>query len=163
MRIVTDQCDRYARVRVSGPAHPLHTETEIAPKHATGQPQKPWLTCLNSMAGVTGLEPATSGLTGQRSNQLSYTPKMGIRRSGQRTGFYRPHRWLSSQVSRRISDEARTVRGLALGLPPSAPSHTHATCADTAAWPAASGTMQCRGKETYAHHSRRPDRRQPAR
>ena len=27
------------------------------------------------MAGVTGLEPATSGVTGQRSNQLSYTPK----------------------------------------------------------------------------------------
>ena len=26
------------------------------------------------MAGVTGLEPATSGVTGQRSNQLSYTP-----------------------------------------------------------------------------------------
>lgn len=29
------------------------------------------------MAGVTGLEPATSGLTGQRSNQLSYTPAWG--------------------------------------------------------------------------------------
>ena len=28
----------------------------------------------NLVAGVTGLEPATSGLTGQRSNQLSYTP-----------------------------------------------------------------------------------------
>ena len=27
------------------------------------------------MAGVTGLEPAASGVTGQRSNQLSYTPK----------------------------------------------------------------------------------------
>jgi hypothetical protein len=27
------------------------------------------------VAGVTGLEPATSGLTGQRSNQLSYTPE----------------------------------------------------------------------------------------
>ena len=27
------------------------------------------------MAGVTGLEPATSGVPGQRSNQLSYTPK----------------------------------------------------------------------------------------
>ena len=26
------------------------------------------------MAGVTGLEPATSGVTGQRSNRLSYTP-----------------------------------------------------------------------------------------
>ena len=27
------------------------------------------------VAGVTGLEPATSGVTGQRSNQLSYTPQ----------------------------------------------------------------------------------------
>ncbi len=29
---------------------------------------------LKSVAGVTGLEPAASGVTGQRSNQLSYTP-----------------------------------------------------------------------------------------
>ena len=27
-------------------------------------------------AGVTGLEPAASGVTGQRSNQLSYTPEL---------------------------------------------------------------------------------------
>ena len=30
------------------------------------------------MAGVTGLEPAASGVTGQRSNQLSYTPIEGF-------------------------------------------------------------------------------------
>jgi hypothetical protein len=30
--------------------------------------------CDGKVAGVTGLEPATSGVTGQRSNQLSYTP-----------------------------------------------------------------------------------------
>ena len=41
------------------------------------------------VAGVTGLEPATSGLTGQRSNQLSYTPVGGFRLRGQQTGFYR--------------------------------------------------------------------------
>ena len=27
-----------------------------------------------NVAGVTGLEPAASGVTGRRSNQLSYTP-----------------------------------------------------------------------------------------
>ena len=30
------------------------------------------------MAGVTGLEPAASGVTGRHSNQLSYTPKPRI-------------------------------------------------------------------------------------
>ena len=33
---------------------------------------------VQNMAGVTGLEPATSGVTGQRSNQLSYTPAVGV-------------------------------------------------------------------------------------
>jgi hypothetical protein len=28
------------------------------------------------MAGTTGLEPATSAVTGQRSNQLSYVPQL---------------------------------------------------------------------------------------
>ena len=31
------------------------------------------------VAGVTGLEPAASGVTGQRSNQLSYTPKFSAK------------------------------------------------------------------------------------
>ena len=29
---------------------------------------------IGKVAGVTGLEPAASGVTGRRSNQLSYTP-----------------------------------------------------------------------------------------
>ena len=53
------------------------------------------------MAGSTGFEPATSGLTGQRSNQLNYDPTFGYgtlgRREGEHcrfaTGLDRP-RWL---------------------------------------------------------------------
>ena len=30
------------------------------------------------MAGTTGLEPAASAVTGQRSNQLNYVPAVGI-------------------------------------------------------------------------------------
>ena len=30
------------------------------------------------VAGVTGLEPAASGVTGRRSNQLSYTPFLNL-------------------------------------------------------------------------------------
>jgi hypothetical protein len=30
------------------------------------------------MAGATGLEPAASGVTGRRSNQLNYAPAQGV-------------------------------------------------------------------------------------
>src|SRR5579862_495490 len=33
--------------------------------------------CERRLAGVAGLEPVTSAVTGQRSNQLSYTPTKG--------------------------------------------------------------------------------------
>ena len=33
---------------------------------------------MNGMARVTGLEPATSGVTGRRSNQLSYTRALAV-------------------------------------------------------------------------------------
>src|SRR3954467_12714886 len=38
------------------------------------------------MAGVAGVEPGTSAVTGQRSNQLSYTPVKGERESTQCAG-----------------------------------------------------------------------------
>src|SRR4051794_15604752 len=33
---------------------------------------------LKTMAGATGLEPAASGVTGRRSNQLSYAPEKAL-------------------------------------------------------------------------------------
>jgi hypothetical protein len=44
-------------------------------------------------AGATGLEPATSGVTGRRSNQLSYAPKGG--RVAARRGLSQG-RWIRS-------------------------------------------------------------------
>ena len=48
-----------------------------------------------SMAGVTGLEPAASGVTGQRSNQLSYTPKPFVKS---------PERAVESGAPQRVRD-----------------------------------------------------------
>ena len=36
-----------------------------------------WLVVTYLLTGATGLEPATSGVTGRRSNQLSYAPSRG--------------------------------------------------------------------------------------
>jgi hypothetical protein len=40
------------------------------------------------MAGPTGLEPATSGVTGLRSNQLSYDPDFAPRRAPREEAEY---------------------------------------------------------------------------
>ena len=41
------------------------------------------------MAGTTGLEPAASAVTGQRSNQLNYVPTRQINEMRYRRGFMR--------------------------------------------------------------------------
>jgi hypothetical protein len=46
---------------------------------------------LRIMAGTTGLEPATSAVTGQRSNQLNYVPTRWICNFNQPNTTYRLH------------------------------------------------------------------------
>ena len=97
-----------------------------------------------SSAGATGLEPATSGVTGRRSNQLSYAPGGGIHSIAGQIGSRVPSRaagrgpWLTSGATfglpaslRRRIDLRRTRptrpwvrcwdqrRGLLLGSPSS--------------------------------------------
>ena len=46
----------------------------VSGQHPDRRPGAASIYVEGNMAGVTGLEPATSGVTGQRSNRLSYTP-----------------------------------------------------------------------------------------
>ena len=48
-------------------------------KPPTDVPENTELRLAAGVAGVTRLELATSGVTGQRSNQLSYTPEQPVR------------------------------------------------------------------------------------
>ena len=48
------------------------------------------LTALERMAGTTGLEPAASAVTGQRSNQLNYVPGF-YEKSGGKARLHRNH------------------------------------------------------------------------
>jgi hypothetical protein len=53
----------------------LHSSPKL--KLANGDTAGAGVFSVSKMAGVAGLEPVTSAVTGQRSNQLSYTPAMG--------------------------------------------------------------------------------------
>ena len=45
---------------------------EAPPRDHVDHPRCPW--CRHVETGATGLEPATSGVTGRRSNQLNFAP-----------------------------------------------------------------------------------------
>ena len=47
----------------------------MRPENPPRKRQSPALARLGRPTGATGLEPATSGVTGRRSNQLSYAPR----------------------------------------------------------------------------------------
>ena len=67
---------------------------------------------IGKMAGVTGLEPAASGVTGRRSNQLSYTPIGTAKNYGETTEeafFYGPPFKLSSGWREKLASTA--IRG----------------------------------------------------
>jgi hypothetical protein len=52
------------------------------------------------VAGVTGLEPAASGVTGRRSNQLSYTPYRAVTTAGGELQHVRP--WILGVKAARV-------------------------------------------------------------
>ena len=68
--------------------------------------ESPALAGLLVPTGATGLEPATSGVTGRRSNQLSYAPRARGNSSAlppgpSRGGRYETATWRFEPVSRR--------------------------------------------------------------
>src|SRR5687768_16717370 len=72
-----------ARARFGGRLVPARgtRRPKSRPEKRPGQRKKPLLAAALA-TGATGLEPATSGVTGRRSNQLSYAPG--------RTAVYEP-------------------------------------------------------------------------
>ena len=62
-------------MRVLAGIHAPHNTKEMKSGAKSKKPQPVRVAVFEArVAGVTGLEPAASGVTGRRSNQLSYTP-----------------------------------------------------------------------------------------
>ena len=62
------------------------------------------------MAGVAGLEPVTSAVTGQRSNQLSYTPAPGVK-------VGKPFARVNGEVSEQKTIRAADAKEVGVGNP----------------------------------------------
>src|SRR5216684_2524309 len=61
--------------------------------------------CLKRMAGTTGLEPAASAVTGQRSNQLNYVPTCSQRIVGNpRKSLCSRGEWTTQNTNRIVSE-----------------------------------------------------------
>src|SRR5882757_8080786 len=94
------------------------------------------------MAGATGLEPAASAVTGQRSNQLSYAP------AGDGSGYRRPYPKSRQShpadrncekalftAKNRWSDRPRIVyRGMVFGASPSSRIHEEGPTDGYSSW-----------------------------
>jgi hypothetical protein len=72
-----------------------------------------------SRAGATGLEPATSGVTGRRSNQLSYAPGGGFHSIAGHFGFGRPDVWAGRGEPGREGASRASGAGATFGPPAS--------------------------------------------
>ena len=67
------------------------------------------------LAGSTGLEPAASGVTGRRSNQLNYDPKRDVasvhlrapRYGGQPSPGWQPKLWLRARARAKVGGRCR--------------------------------------------------------
>ena len=70
------------------------------------------------VAGATGLEPATSGVTGRRSNQLSYAPAGAAppRAAGRRVRLREAPRQVKDKArAHRTAETALLLKGLKIG------------------------------------------------
>jgi hypothetical protein len=102
---------------------------QFPPRESAARPDNDTCRFCTVLTGATGLEPATSGVTGRRSNQLNYAPASEAQSSRARSAVLAPGR------------RSRPPRGLAPLAAPGSPG----PCLVALSPPA-------------GHHQRRPDR-----